>query len=123
MDYTCKECHISHNFGELCPTLGGKLVAFMKKWQFLPLYDKVVVLQDPEKERAGVIYIPDNVKTTSTLGTVVWVGPGRDGHLPVVKTGDRVLFGRYAGVDYDTGEDLIFKLMREDEIICTIQKV
>ena len=68
-----------------------------------PLYDRIIVKRSEEEEsiRNG-IFIPDSAKEKPQEGEVVAVGRGRrldDGQIvPLdVKTGDRVLFGKYTG--------------------------
>ena len=87
-----------------------------------PLYDRVLVKRIEEKEqRRGGIIIPDTAKEKPMEGKVVAVGAGRlnkDGsRAPLeVKTGDRVLFGKYAGqeIKIDDKEHVIIK---EDEVL------
>lgn len=90
--------------------------------KFRPLQDRILVkrLQGEEKTASGII-IPDNAKEKPMEGEVVAVGAGKtldDGKLrkPEVKTGDRVLFGKYAGseVKLDGIEHLI---LREDDLL------
>jgi chaperonin GroES len=85
--------------------------------KFRPLHDRVVVKRvEAEEKTAGGIIIPDTAKEKPQQGEVVAVGPGgRDetGKLiPIdVKTGDRVLFGKWSGteVKIDGIEYLIMK--------------
>ncbi|WP_419935678.1 co-chaperone GroES [Candidatus Palauibacter sp.] len=87
------------------------------KLSISPMADRIVVkpLEEAEEMRGG-LYIPDTAKEKPQEGTVVAVGPGRlndDGvRIPMeVKTGDRVLYGKYAGteVKLDGGDYLIVK--------------
>ena len=71
--------------------------------KFRPLHDRVVVrrLESEEKTKGGII-IPDTAKEKPQEGEVVAVGPGaRDdsGKLNAldVKSGDRVMFGKWSG--------------------------
>jgi chaperonin GroES len=90
-----------------------------------PLHDRVVVKRIEEGEtKVGGLYIPDSAKEKPQQGEVVAVGNGKktdDGKLiPCdVKSGDRILFGKYSGSDIklDGNEYLI---MREDEILGVI---
>ena len=91
-----------------------------------PLHDRVVVkrLEEEEKTLGGII-IPDTAKEKPQQGKVIAVGKGRileDGKIVplVVKEGDRVLFGKYAGTDIklDGEEHLI---MREDDILAIFE--
>lgn len=89
---------------------------------FRPLHDRVVIkrLEGKEKSKGGII-IPDTAKEKPQEGKVVAVGPGgRDesGKLtPLdVKTGDRVLFGKWSGTEVKIdGEDLL--IMKESDIM------
>src|SRR5581483_3255534 len=74
-----------------------------KNMKFRPLYDRIVVKQIAEQEttRNGII-IPGSAQEKPQEGEVIAVGHGKrldDGSLVAldVKTGDRVLFGKYSG--------------------------
>src|SRR3982075_1147541 len=86
----------------------------MSKTKFRPLHDRVVVKRlDAEEKTKGGIIIPDSAKEKPQEGQVVAVGPGgRDeaGKLiPIdIKTGDRVLFGKWSGTEIKLdGEELL----------------
>lgn len=88
-----------------------------------PLQDRILVnrLESDEEEIRGGIVIPDTAKEKPQEGEVVAVGDGKvlDSGQKVamsVKTGDRILFGKYSGtaVNIDDGE---FLIMREDEVL------
>jgi chaperonin GroES len=90
--------------------------------KFRPLHDRVVVKRvEAESKTASGIIIPDNAKEKPSEGEVVAVGPGgRDeaGKLiPIdVKTGDRVLFGKWSGTEVKLdGEELL--IMKESDIM------
>ena len=94
----------------------------MAKTQFRPLHDRVVVKRiDAEEKTKGGIIIPDSAKEKPQEGQVVAVGPGgRDeaGKLiPIdIKTGDRVLFGKWSGTEIKLdGEELL--IMKESDIM------
>ena len=89
---------------------------------FRPLHDRVVLRRiDAEDKTKGGIIIPDSAKEKPQEGEVVAVGPGaRDeaGKLiPLdVKTGDRVLFGKWSGTEVKIdGEELL--IMKESDIL------
>ena len=97
----------------------------MAKTKFRPLHDRVVVKRvDAEAKSKGGIIIPDTVKEKPSEGEVVAVGPGgRDeaGKLvPIdVKSGDRVLFGKWSGTEVKIeGDDLL--IMKESDIMGVI---
>src|SRR3546814_20624237 len=88
---------------------------------FRPLHDRVVVRRiEAEEKTSGGIIIPDTAKEKPQEGEIVAVGPGaRDdaGRLvePSVKTGDRVLFGKWSGTEVKIDvEDL--SIMQECDI-------
>ena len=90
--------------------------------RFRPLHDRVVVRRVTSDEKtAGGIIIPDTAKEKPSEGEVIAVGPGgRDeaGKLiPIdLKTGDRVLFGKWSGTEVKLdGEDLL--IMKESDIM------
>ena len=97
----------------------------MAKLKFRPLHDRVVVrrIEAEEKTKGGII-IPDTVKEKPQEGEILSVGPGgRDeaGKLiPIdLKTGDRVLFGKWSGTEVKIeGEDLL--IMKESDIMGVI---
>ena len=87
-----------------------------------PLQDRVLIRRSEEETKtAGGIIIPDNNKEKPIQGEVVAVGQGHrleDGGLrPLeVKTGDRVLFGKYSGTEVKIdGKELL--IMKEDDIL------
>jgi len=93
--------------------------------KFRPLHDRVVVKRiDAEEKTAGGIIIPDTAKEKPSQGEVVAVGPGaRDesGKIvqPDVKSGDRVLFGKWSGTEVKLdGEELL--IMKESDIMGVI---
>lgn len=89
-----------------------------------PLADRVVVraLEEAETMRGG-LYIPDTAKEKPQQGEIVAVGPGRfeDGkRVPMdVKTGDKVLYGKYSGTEVTVdGEQLL--ILRESDVLAII---
>jgi chaperonin GroES len=97
----------------------------MSKTKFRPLHDRVVVrrIEANAKSKGGII-IPDTAKEKPQEGEVIAVGPGgRDeaGKLikPDVKSGDRVLFGKWSGTEVKLeGEELL--IMKESDIMGVI---
>jgi len=98
----------------------------MAKSKFRPLHDRVVVRRiDAEAKTAGGIIIPDTAKEKPQEGEVIAVGPGgRDegGKLiPIdVKSGDRVLFGKWSGTEVKLdGQELL--IMKESDIMGVLE--
>ena len=94
---------------------------------FRPLHDRVLIRRvgQEEKSRGGII-IPDTAQEKPMEGEIVAVGPGarrEDGKVQAldVKTGDRVLFGKWSGTEVKLdGEDLI--VMNESDIMGIIDQ-
>ena len=91
-----------------------------------PLYDRLVLKRLPsEQKTASGIIIPDTAQEKAQLGEVVAAGPGKpDANGAIrslaVKTGDKVLFGKYAGTEIKLdGND--FLIIKEDEILGIIK--
>jgi chaperonin GroES len=92
-----------------------------------PLHDRVLLRRLEEKEVVkGGIIIPDTAKEKPQEAEVIAVGPGKldenGKRMPIdVKKGDRVLIGKYSGNDIKM-DDEEFVIVREDEILCVIEK-
>ena len=90
--------------------------------KFRPLHDRVVVKRvDSETKTSGGIIIPDTAAEKPQEGEVIAVGPGARGDdnevvALDVKSGDRVLFGKWSGTEVKVdGEDLL--IMKESDIM------
>jgi len=90
-----------------------------------PLHDRVIVKRIAEEEKTkGGIIIPDTAKEKPQEGRVIAVGAGKheDGKvIPLdVRTGDKILFGKYAGAEIKlNGEEHL--IMREEDILGIIE--
>ena len=93
-----------------------------------PLEDRVIIkaVKEEEKTASGIV-LPDTAKEKPMMGEVVAVGDGKwdeDGkkRIPVdVKTGDKVIYGKYSGTEYKTtdGDELL--ILRASEILAVVQ--
>jgi chaperonin GroES len=94
--------------------------------KFRPLHDRILVrrIESDERTKGGII-IPDTAKEKPQEGEVIAVGPGarNDQGQTValdVKTGDRVLFGKWSGTEIKLdGEDLL--IMKESDIMGVLE--
>jgi chaperonin GroES len=92
-----------------------------------PLHDRVILKRIEETQTAkGGIIIPDSAKEKPVEGEVIAAGPGKimpDGkRAPMeVKSGDRVLFGKYAGTEIRI-DDEEYVIMREEEILAILNQ-
>ena len=90
-----------------------------------PLADRVVVKPaEAEEKTSGGIILPDTAKEKPQEGTIVAAGPGKvsDNGTKVpmeVKTGDKILYGKYSGTEVTIG-DREYLIMREDDILAII---
>ena len=91
-----------------------------KNVKITPLHDRVIVKPAPAEEKtAGGIIIPDTAKEKPQRGTVVAAGPGKKDEPMTVKSGDTILYGKYAGTEVSfEGEDYL--IMRESDILAVI---
>lgn len=90
-----------------------------------PLFDKVVVKEIKEKEEnVGGIFLPSAAKEKQEIAEVVAVGEGGviDGKevKMVVKPGDRVLYGKYAGSQFKIdGEEVT--IIKQSDILAIVE--
>ena len=61
-----------------------------------PLDDRVLVLPQDSEEKVGSIIIPDTAKEKPVVGEVKAVGTD-DELKEMIKVGDKVVYGKYAG--------------------------
>jgi chaperonin GroES len=94
--------------------------------KFRPLHDRVLVRRvESEQKTAGGIIIPDTAQEKPMEGEIIAAGNGRvndDGKVTAldVKTGDRVIFGKWSGTEVKVeGEDLL--IMKESDIMGVVE--
>ena len=85
-----------------------------------PLADRVLVLPAPAEEKVGGIIIPDTAKEKPQHGKVIAVGEGTKDDKMVLKEGDEVLYGKYAGTELEeNGEKYI--IMRQSDVLAILK--
>jgi chaperonin GroES len=91
-----------------------------------PLHDRIMVerLEEQEVKRGGII-IPDTAKEKPQEGKVVAVGTGKVGDdgkkIPLdVKTGNKILFGKYSGSEVKI-DDKEYLIMREEDVLAILE--
>ena len=85
-----------------------------------PLADRVLVKPAAAEEKTiGGIIIPDSAKEKPLKGEVVAVGNGTKDEEMVVKVGDTVLYGKYAGTEIEF-DGVKYLIMRQSDILATI---
>ena len=85
-----------------------------------PLADRVLVKPAPAEEKtiSGII-IPDSAKEKPLKGEVIAIGNGTKDEEMVVKAGDQVLYGKYAGTEIEL-EGEKYLIMRQSDILAII---
>ena len=86
-----------------------------------PLSDRVLIEPAKAEEVVGGIIIPDTAKEKPLKGTVKAVGQGTKDEQMVVKEGDTVLYGKYAGTEIEVdGQKLL--MMRQSDILAIVEE-
>ena len=85
-----------------------------------PLGDRVIIAPAPAEEKTiGGIIIPDTAKEKPLQGTVMAVGNGTKDEEMVVKEGDTVIYGKYAGTELEY-EGNKYLVMRQTDILAIL---
>ena len=88
-----------------------------------PLADRVLIkpaaAEEKTLETLGGIIIPDSAKEKPLKGEVMAVGHGTKDEEMVLKVGDNVLYGKYAGTEIEyEGEKYL--MMRQSDVLAII---
>lgn len=89
-----------------------------------PLFDRLYIERcETEEKTRGGLYIPEGSKEKGQTGKVLATGTGKVSDSGaksdfVVKVGDVVFFGKYAGTDIDE----TYLILREDEVLGIIEQ-
>ena len=86
-----------------------------------PLADRVLIKPTPAEETtlSGII-IPDSAKEKPLKGKVLATGDGTKDEKMVVKEGDTVLYGKYAGTEIEL-EGEKYLIMRQSDILAIFE--
>jgi chaperonin GroES len=85
-----------------------------------PLADRVLIKPaDAEAKTASGIIIPDSAKEKPLKGEVIAAGKGTKDEEMVLKAGDQVLYGKYAGTEIELNEDK-YLIMRQSDVLAII---
>lgn len=85
-----------------------------------PLADRALVLPAQAEEKVGGIIIPDTAKEKPQRGKVVAVGNGTKDEEMILKVGDEVLYGKYAGTELENdGEKYL--IMRQSDVLAVVE--
>ena len=84
-----------------------------------PLGDRVLVVPAAAEEKVGGIIIPDTAKEKPLHGKIVAVGNGTKDEEMILKAGDEVLYGKYAGTELEfEGEKYL--IMRQSDVLAVL---
>ena len=85
-----------------------------------PLADRVLIEPAPaETKTVGGIIIPDTAKEKPLQGTIVAVGKGTKDEEMILKEGDTVLYGKYAGTELEF-EGKNYLIMRQSDVVAVL---
>ena len=86
-----------------------------------PMADNVLLKAHEEKETAvaGILIASAN-KEKSAIYEVVAVGPGTKDVEMLVKTGEKVIVGKFVGTDV-TLDKVDYKFVKQDEILAVVE--
>ena len=85
-----------------------------------PLADRVLILPAPAEEKTiGGIIIPDTAKEKPLKGEVIAVGNGTKDEEMILKAGDQVLYGKYAGTEIEL-EGTKYLIMRQSDVLAVM---
>ncbi|MBO6296426.1 MAG: co-chaperone GroES [Prevotella sp.] len=85
-----------------------------------PLADRVLITPAAAEETVGGIIIPDTAKEKPLRGKVIAVGNGTKDEEMVLKKGDEVLYGKYAGTELELdGEKYL--MMRQSDVLAIVK--
>lgn len=86
-----------------------------------PLADRVLIEPTPAEEvTLGGIIIPDSAKEKPLRGTVKAVGNGTKDEEMILKAGDTVLYGKYAGTEIEF-EGTKYLMMRQSDVLAVLK--
>lgn len=87
-----------------------------------PLADRIIVLPaQAETKTLGGIIIPDTAKERPLKGVVKACGMGTKDEEMILKEGDTVLYGKYAGAEVEIdGEKYL--IMRQSDVVAIVEE-
>ena len=92
-----------------------------------PLEDRVIIkATEEEMTTASGIVLPDTAKEKPMKGEIVAAGDGKwdeagTKRIPMdLKVGDKVIYGKYSGTEYKTGDGDDLLILRASEILAKI---
>lgn len=86
-----------------------------------PLADRVLIRPAAAEEKtASGFILPDSSKEKPLKGEVLAVGQGTKEEEMILKAGDHVLYGKYAGTEIEAdGEKLL--IMKQSDVLAVVE--
>ena len=85
-----------------------------------PLLDRVVIRPTAAEEKTvGGIIIPDTAQEKPLRGQVIAVGKGTKDEEMILKEGDQVLYGKYAGNEVEIENEKLI-IMRQSDVLAIL---
>lgn len=78
---------------------------------------RILVEELPHADKIGSLYVPDKAKQRPQEGRVVEIGSD----VTTVKTGERVLYGRFAGLAI-TLEEKAYRVLWDRDVIAVMEE-
>ena len=75
----------------------------------------------PAEEKVGGIIIPDTAKEKPQRGKVVATGKGTKDEEMILKEGDTVLYGKYAGTELEF-DGTKYIMMRQSDVLAVVEE-
>ena len=86
-----------------------------------PLADRVLIEPaEAEQKTASGIIIPDTAKEKPLRGIIKATGKGTKDEEMILKEGDEVLYGKYAGTEIELDGEK-FLMMRQSDVLAVIE--
>jgi chaperonin GroES len=90
-----------------------------------PLFDRILIEEFEAKQVSNGIFIPSSAQEKPQIAKVVSVGEGGfvDGKEVkiYVKPGDKILYSKFAGMEYKFGEK-VYTIIRQGDILGVIEE-
>ena len=86
-----------------------------------PLGDRVIIelVQSEEKTASGIV-LPDTAKEKPLKGEIVAAGNGTKDEEMILKVGDKVLYGKYAGTELEF-DGVKYLMMRQSDVLAIVE--
>lgn len=86
-----------------------------------PLGCRVVIKKvEAEEKTSGGIILTSSAKEEPQVAEVVAVGPGNKDEEMELKTGDKVIFSKYAGTEVKYGGE-VYSIMNQSDILAIVE--